>query len=128
MDNIRIEATDRTPEVDFAYNENAFSLRGEAYPEDVNAFFGPIVDNLEQHLTSLQDKEVTFNFELIYFNSSTAKILMMLFEMLDACASSGNRVVINWVFEADDDNMQELGEEYAEDLEHAAFNLQPQEV
>lgn len=128
MDNIRIEATDRTPEVDFAFDENVFSLRGEAYPEDVNAFFGPLVDNLEQHLTSLQEKEISFNFELIYFNSSTAKILMMLFEMLDACAENGNRVVINWAFEADDDNMQELGEEYAEDLEHAAFNLQPQET
>jgi hypothetical protein len=127
MDNIRIEATERTPEVDFAFDENVFALRGEAYPEDVNDFFGPLIDQLDGHMTSLDGADITFNFELIYFNSSTAKILMMLFELLDSTAEKGNQVTVNWIYEADDDNMEELGEEYGEDLEHAAFNLVAQD-
>lgn len=123
MDNIRIEATERSPEVDFAFDENTYALRGEAYPEDVNEFFGPLIGQLENHLNSLDNAEVTFNFELIYFNSSTAKILMMLFELLDSVAEKGSQVAVNWIYEADDDNMEELGEEYGEDLEHASFHL-----
>lgn len=123
MDNIRIEATERSPEVDFAFDENTYALRGEAYPEDVNEFFGPLIGQLENHLNSLDSAEVTFNFELIYFNSSTAKILMMLFELLDSVAEKGSQVAVNWIYEADDDNMEELGEEYGEDLEHASFHL-----
>ena len=98
-------------------------MRGESYPEDVTAFFGPIVEKLEEHLDGLDGGTVQFNFELIYFNSSTAKILMGLFETLDDAADAGNNVTVTWVFETDDDNMQELGEEFAEDLEHARFIL-----
>ena len=128
MDNIRIEATERTPEVDFAFDENSFALRGEAYPEDINEFFGPLVSQLENYLNSLEGADVTFNFELIYFNSSTAKILMMLFELLDSVAEKGNQVTVNWIYASDDDNMEELGEEYGEDLEHAHFNLVAQDA
>lgn len=125
MDNLRIEASDRTPEVDFDFASNAFALRGESYPEDVNVFYGQLIEKLESHTESLSKSELTFTFELIYFNSSTAKILMIIFDLLDSAAEKGNKVTINWLYEPDDDNMEELGSEYGEDLEHASFNLTP---
>ncbi|MCU7835810.1 MAG: DUF1987 domain-containing protein [gamma proteobacterium symbiont of Taylorina sp.] len=128
MDNIRIEATERTPEVDFAFDDNNYSFRGESYPEDINIFFGPLVEQLEDYFKNLEGTDVTFNFELIYFNSSTAKVLMMLFELLDTVAEQGNQVTVNWIYETSDDNMQELGEEYGEDLEYASFKLVAQDV
>ena len=123
MDNIKIEASERAPAVDFDFAANTFSLSGESYPEDVTAFYGPLVEKLETHLDGLDGGAVTFNFAFIYFNSSTAKVLMGLFDTLDEAAEGGNTVTINWSYEADDDNMEELGEEFAEDLEHATFNL-----
>ena len=48
---------------------------------------------------------------------------MGLFGMLDEAASRGNTVDIIWAFEKDDDNLEELGEEFGEDLEHASFRL-----
>jgi len=123
MDNIKIEATERSPEVDFNFENNVFSLSGESYPEDVPAFFGPPIGQLEEYLSSQDGTDVTFNFELIYFNSSSAKVLMELFEMLDEAAENGNNVTINWAYDEEDDNMEELGEEFGEDLEHATFNL-----
>lgn len=121
MENIKIEASDRSPEVDFDFEKNVFALRGESYPEDVTAFFGPVIGNLEEHLASLKGAEVRFDFELIYFNSSSAKVLMGLFDMLDETADDGNTVVINWIFDEEDDNMEELGEEFGEDLENVQF-------
>ena len=123
MDNIKIEATERAPAVDFDFAASTFSLSGESYPEDVTAFYGPLVEKLEAHLESLDGGTVTFNFAFIYFNSSTAKVLMGLFDTLDEAAGNGNTVTINWAYEEDDDNMEELGEEFAEDLENATFNL-----
>jgi len=43
--------------------------------------------------------------------------------MLDEAAENGNNVTINWAYDEEDDNMEELGEEFGEDLEHATFNL-----
>ncbi len=81
------------------------------------------MSRLETHLKALQDTAVEFTFELVYFNSSTAKILMGLFDPLDETARNGNPVDLVWVFETDDDDMQELGEEFGEDLRHAKFEL-----
>lgn len=126
MDNIRIDATERSPSIDFNFSTNTFSLSGESYPEDISQLYGPVVEALRSHLEGQEGAGITFDFELIYFNSSSAKVLMGLFDILDAAAEN-NTVVINWHYEADDDNMEELGEEFGEDLEHATFNMKPKE-
>jgi hypothetical protein len=123
MEHIKIEATDRSPEIDFNFDANVFTIRGESYPEDVTAFYGEIIDNLESHLEGLEGGTVEFNFELIYFNSSTAKVLMGLFDTLEETAEGAVDVVVNWYYDEEDDTMEELGEEFAEDLEHATFNM-----
>lgn len=123
MDNVKIAPTDRSPDINFDYDANKFSIKGESYPEDVNEFFGPLMEQLETHFENQKGADIFFYFELIYFNSSTAKILMGLFDMFDETAQAGNKVVVEWCYEEDDDNMEELGEEYGEDLEHAEFVL-----
>ena len=125
MDNIFIKQGTRSPEVIFDFDQNIFAIKGESYPEDVNEFYGDIMDKLETYLSDICDGNIKFLFEFIYFNSSTAKILMTLFELLDEAASKGNIIEITWRYERDDDNMQELGEEFSEELKHASFNLEP---
>lgn len=120
---IKIEATERSPEINFDFERNVFSIRGESYPEDVMAFYGPVMTAFSGHLSSLTSGAIEFNFELIYFNSSSAKILLDLFDKLEESASAGVSVVVNWYHDAEDDTMEELGQEFAEDLEHATFNL-----
>lgn len=123
MDNIKISATERSPEIDFNFETNTFSIKGESYPEDVTDFFGNALKSLESHLEGAEGVTIKFTFELIYFNSSSAKVLMSLFDMLEEAAEEGNTVNIEWVYEADDDNMEELGEEFGEDLEAASFTM-----
>ncbi len=123
MDNIKIEGMERSPEIDFNFSANTFLLKGESYPEDVTAFFGPVIGAFEEHLNSISGEKVQFTFELVYFNSSTAKVLMGLFEILDEAAANGNDVHITWIHEEDDDNMEEMGAEFGEDLENATFEL-----
>ena len=119
MENVKTPATERSPELEFDFAANKFAIRGESYPENVNDFYGDVIGNLEEHFGAQDNAEIQFDFELIYFNSSSAKILMTLFDLLDAAADAGNKVTINWHFAEDDDNMEELGEEFAEDLENA---------
>lgn len=123
MSIISIAATERSPELDFNFEKNTFKIKGESYPEDVTEFYGEALKALEAHLEGLDGGTVDFTFELIYFNSSSAKILMSLFDMLEEAAEEGNTVNIEWIYEADDDNMEELGEEFGEDLEAANFKM-----
>ncbi len=124
MENIIREATERTPAVVFDFENGVFSFKGESYPEDASAFFGPLHKALDDFLEGPFNGKIVFNIELEYFNSSSAKVLMNLFQLLeDAAESKGKTTVINWYYNEDDDTMQEFGEDFASDMEHTAFNL-----
>ena len=123
MENLKTEATDRLPEIDFDFQNLVFRVRGESYPEDVTAFYSPILEKLGTCLEGAAGKAVEFNFELIYFNSSSAKVILGIFDQLDEVAGAGSDVTINWYYDAEDDTMEELGQEFGEDLESAKFNL-----
>ena len=49
---------------------------------------------------------------------------MMLMDRLDAAAANGASVDVFWYYDPEDDTMQELGEEFGEDLVNAAFHLE----
>ena len=124
MENIIIAATERTPEVSFDFASGKLLMRGESYPEDAASFFGPLYQGLKQYLSEIEGKGVSIDMHMIYFNSSSAKAIMRLFQLIEA-AGATNTVQVNWHFDPDDDTMQEFGEDFAEDFSQAKFNLCP---
>jgi hypothetical protein len=124
MQNLVIPATARTPAIDFDFGNNHLKVSGESYPEDVTEFYKPVFSALDAYLAVLGSRSIQFDFELIYINSSSAKAIMMLMDKLDAAAAKGALVDVYWFYDAEDDTMQELGEEFGEDLESAKFHLE----
>ena len=124
MKNIKLEGTNRSPEVDLDFSSNRFFFGGFSFPENVKEFYNPILAPLEQHLESLTGTDVTFIFSFSYFHSSTAQVVYNLFDALEKCASNGNTVTVTWRYEADDEDMEEAGEDFAEELEHVQFSLE----
>jgi hypothetical protein len=124
MSHLKIAATERSPEVDFDFENHRLRLSGESYPEDVAAFYGPVFEALNRYLHQLGGGACVFDFELIYFNSSSAKAIMSLVEKLDEVAARGAAVTVNWYYDEEDDTMRELGQEFGEDLGHVDFHVQ----
>ncbi len=124
MQNLVIPAAARTPAIDFDFGKNHLKVSGESYPEDVTEFYKPVFSALDGYLASLGSGSCRFDFELIYINSSSAKVIMMLMDKLDAAAAKGASVEVYWFYDAEDDTMQELGEEFGEDLQSAKFHLE----
>ena len=117
--NLNVEASARTPEI--RLSDGRLEIKGECYPEDVADFAGSIMPTILSSLEESQEFKVYI--KLFYFNSSTAKFLYDFFENLDDAAHSGKSIVVNWLYEPDDDSMQEAGEDFAEDMENLEFNL-----
>ena len=124
MQNLVIPATARTPAIHFDFSSNHLKISGESYPEDVTEFYKPVFSALDTYLATLASGSCRFDFELIYINSSSAKAIMMLMDKLDAAAANGASVDVYWFYDVEDDTMQELGEEFGEDLESAKFHLE----
>jgi len=123
-DKLNIEPTSRTPAVAFDFASHHLKISGESYPEDVTEFYGPVFSALDTYLGQLGKGSCRFDFELIYLNSSSAKAVMMLMDKLEAAAAKGAAVNVFWFYDKEDDTMQELGEEFGEDLEKAKFHLE----
>jgi hypothetical protein len=122
---ITIAATDRSPEITFDFPGGSFHLRGESYPEDSAAFFAPLLGAVRTFLSEADPRRITFDLALTYFNSSSAKALMNLFQDLEEAAANGWPVIINWHYHAEDDTMAEFGEDFALDFSNAEFRLCP---
>ena len=123
MENLIIEQTERSPRVYFDYTNHVLELSGEAYPENNDEFYRPIFESLQAYFNNEHKIGIKFIFKMVYFNSSSARMLMKLFELLDDAARKGRPVIIEWYCHNDDDTMQEFGEDYSEDIEHATFTM-----
>lgn len=123
MDRILLPATDRSPQVDFDFTTGHLQLRGESYPEDAAAFFGPLLQALRSYLADPSGADITFEVGLVYFNSSSAKALMNLFMPLEDAAAEGRSVTVRWHFTDGDETIEEAGEDFAADFSHARFEM-----
>ena len=123
MENVFIPAMERSPEVDFRFLENRLSLKGEAYPEDAAAFFGPLLKLLTAYCESTHGHELQFEFQLDYFNTSSAKALMNMIQILENAVRRGTRVNLSWYYQKDDEVMREFGEDFSMELQHVQFQL-----
>lgn len=123
MEKILIDATARTPKFDFDPEQRILILSGESYPEDPSKFFSEPLTKVREFLGHKHQGQIQFSFRMTYFNSSSAKVLMDLFNALEDSATNGNDVLIEWHFAEDDDNMKELGEEFSEELVNAKFQM-----
>jgi len=121
MDNLYIAPTPSSPEVDFKFDVHTLSLRGESYPENAAAFYGPIIAQLKEYLAQQSGRRIVVNIALAYFNSSSTKMLFNSIEALNGAAEAGNQVQLNWYHDEEDDTILEFGQELSDDFPAIEF-------
>ena len=114
------EAGQRTPQVELT--PTSCLIRGECYPENISEWSDPLLKALEDCLGN-DESEFKVDIELYYFNSSSAKFLFDFFEFLEESAEGGKAITVNWRYRAEDDTMQEAGEDFQEDMEACTYNM-----
>jgi len=122
MENLKIKETVTSPKIDFDSESNIHSISGESYSDNMYLFYDPVMAWLEEYLEKLQ-VDATFNIELRYFNSSSSKVLMDIFYMFEDAAADGKQITVNWIYDQDNEALEEYGEEFAEDTDKLLFNI-----
>jgi len=126
MENLYLAATADSPEVDFRFDTNELMLKGESYPENAAAFYSGIIKRLKDYLAGCgEGTVVTVDIALIYFNSSSTKMLFAFFDSLNAAAKRGVRVVLNWHHDPEDDTIGDFGGELRDDFTALEFRDLP---
>ena len=120
MTNLRIEATSKTPQIDFNSNSGELEIIGISVPENSVAFYTPVVDWLISYVANPQHKTV-LALKFSYLNTSSLQFLYDALKELDEIGAPDS-VIINWYFTEDDDDMKETGEDFKE-VTSSSFNF-----
>ncbi len=116
-----IESSVKTPSINFDPNGN-FELKGKSIPENTVMFYKPLFEWLDNYIQQ-PAPQTTLNIQLDYFNTSSSKCIVDLFKKLELISKNGNnKATINWLYDDDDDDMLEAGEDYKSIIK-IPFNL-----
>ncbi len=116
MENYYVDATKYSLKIDMNVKTGIIEMVGSSYPENVNGYFQPVITWLKQFITEI-NKEITLNFHLEYFNTSSSKCLLDIISILEDYHNNDNKVIINWHYRESDEDMLEAGEEFNEDID-----------
>jgi hypothetical protein len=112
MRKINIEGTDVSPQVIFDIDTNSFLITGKSVVTEADTFYAPLIDWLGIELEGFT-KRVDFVFDLEYFNIFSSKRILFILYKLSDLKSSGVDINIIWHFSLEDDDMKEVGEDFA---------------
>ncbi len=115
MQDIIIEATSSTPQIDFNLNGKLL-MKGRSLILNVQEFYSPLIE----WISKLDSPVVRFTIDFDYFNSGSSKQILEMLKLLD----SNNNVKdfdVFWHFEKDDEDILEIGQIFEERLRKARF-------
>jgi len=115
MKNILLEPTTCTPEVRFAA-DGRLLIEGRSLPENVSRFYDPLIAWVKM----LSAEVVKMDLNLEYLNSASSKKLLEMLRAIDR-NSDVKELIINWHYEADDEDALESGQIFEDLLDKAVF-------
>jgi hypothetical protein len=116
LEDLIIEGTKSSPAVIFHPDGN-LKIEGRSMPDNPAQTFGPLFAWIE----NLSVDKVVFDIQLDYLNTSSSLQLFKLLCLLDE-NDVIQELIVNWHYEADDEDHYETGLIYQEKLHRTKFN------
>lgn len=123
MEEFIVTQTKSSPRIHFNPVTHQHVITGESYPENCIDFYKPMFAWLAVYLGSVYSVTVEVSFDVLYINSSSSRVFVELFDLLEDAASLTTNVVVNWHYHEDNELALECGEDFMEDVQNIQFNL-----
>jgi hypothetical protein len=112
--NLEIAETSSSPFISADGDAGRVVIRGDSYPENSFELFRPLIDWVETYLAQA-GRPLRFEIELLYMNTSSVRVMMDIFDLLESAFQKGTDVGVVWLFDAGNERVAELAEEFKED-------------
>ncbi|MEO5334578.1 MAG: DUF1987 domain-containing protein [Magnetococcus sp. YQC-5] len=123
MDTMIINETKSSPKITLDAVNGFFEICGVSFPENSSKIYDPVYHWIEQYLKSSDNKKFVLEMRIDYFNSSTSKAFLDIFDLLEEAAENGWQIVINWHYHTENDMARVYGEQFKMDITKADFCL-----
>jgi hypothetical protein len=111
-----LEEKSTTPGIDFNPTTGILKLTGMSCAENSFKFFEPIYKWLEDYQKEAPSS-TTLIFKLQYFNTSSAKCLYDVIDILKPLIEKGKNLTVEWHYENEDEDMRDAGINYSDLLD-----------
>lgn len=122
MQNLDVGETISTPLIHFDATTGILEIQGESYPENVSKFYAPVIDWIRAYLLD-SNHDCVLKMNVPYFNSSSSKVFLILFDLLEQNVQNGKRIHVKWICAQENEMAIECGEEFKEDLTELPFDI-----
>lgn len=112
MDRLLIDETAQTPYINFDPVSGVMEIKGRSIPDSPDDFWMPVLSWFESYIFNPSEKTV-FKINLEYFNISSSKRILFLLYKLNELAEAGHEVCVEWSYRESDEDMYEVGHDYA---------------
>lgn len=114
MEDLNLAATQSTPSIVSSWQAGTLHMQGDSFPENSFAFFEPVVAWALRYLKD-NTAPLRLDLQLLYLNTSSVKIMIDLFDLLEEAHANGRAVAVNWYYDLENERIAELAEEFRED-------------
>lgn len=112
MDILLIQPTAQTPLIEFNSITGEMTIKGRSIPDAPDEFWFQVLNWFETYLLNPQHTTV-FKIDLEYFNVTSSKRILALLYKLNELSDSGKEVCVHWNYREGDEDMYEVGQDYA---------------
>ena len=118
----RVEQSYKTPLINFDGVTGNFEIKGRSIPDNSLKFYEPLLAWLDNYVQNPAPR-TNLNLQLDYLNTNSNKSIMDMLQKLEQMSKNGKgEIIINWLYEEQDDSMLEVGEDYKSFIK-IPFNL-----
>lgn len=115
MKELLIEASKTSPEI-VLKPSGTLRFKGRSIHENTQDFFDSVIKWIDEYLNEPAD--TTFvDIQLEYFNSATAKYIVIMLQRLKDVRLRDKKYYVNWFYEEGDEDILERGEYFASVLD-----------
>jgi hypothetical protein len=114
MLSINIAGTTTTPKIECDPDQGVIFMQGDSYPENSFEFFNALLSWVEEYL-HLKTAPLTLELRLVYLNTSSVKVMMDIFDMLEEAYLKGRKINVNWFYDKRNERVMDLAQEFKED-------------
>jgi hypothetical protein len=107
---INIAGTYKTPHLQFDEQSGKLNIWGKSFSENSKEFYKPLIEKIKDYKKAPCPLTV-IDIKLEYINSSSSKSIQDIIREFESMKAL-SKIMINWNYESDDEDMLEAGEDY----------------
>ncbi len=121
MEILQIPEKNHTPRILLDPQSGIFEFEGISLPEDLFAFYMPVLEWFDAYLASIRQVEnrqlyppAKVSFKFSYYNSGSVRMLIFILQKLKMITDIQPKTVITWYYEEEDLHLLDNGKDLAE--------------